>query len=47
MAENEQLHRENQRLKHRLEQAQSIIEFQKKVADLFGLPSRLEKQESA
>ena len=44
IAENEQLHRENQRLKHRLEQAQSIIEL---VADLFGLPSRLEKQESA
>ncbi|MGI0034439.1 MAG: transposase [Nitrososphaera sp.] len=42
MAENEQLHRENERLKHRLEQAQTIIEFQKKVTDLFGLPSRLE-----
>lgn len=47
IAENEELRRENQRLKHRLEQAQTIIEFQKKVTDLFGLPSRLEKQESA
>ena len=47
MAENEQLRRENERLKHRLEQAQAIIEVQKKVADLFGLPSKIETQESA
>jgi hypothetical protein len=44
--ENEQLRGENEGLKRRLEQAQTIIEFQKKVADLFGLPSQFAKKES-
>lgn len=41
--ENEQLRRENEQLKRRLEQAETIIEFQKKVADLFGTPRPEEK----
>lgn len=41
--ENEQLRRENEELKRQLEQAETIIEFQKKVADLFGTARRGEK----
>ncbi len=36
--ENERLRRENERLKHRLEQAEVIIEVQKKVAGILGIP---------
>lgn len=32
------LERENARLKHRLKQAETIIEFQKKLNDLLGIP---------
>ena len=32
------LERENTRLKHRLKQAGIIIEFQKKLNDLLGIP---------
>jgi transposase len=46
IAENQRLRQENERLKHRLDEAETIVEFQKKVAALFGLPSRIEKQES-
>ncbi len=35
-----ELERENRRLQRRLEQAQTIIEFQKKVSDLLGIPLR-------
>jgi transposase-like protein len=38
-AELERLRRENARLKHRLQQAETIIEFQKKVAELLDRPS--------
>jgi transposase len=41
--ENEQLRRENEELKRKLEQAETIIEFQKKVAELFGTPRPQEK----
>lgn len=34
----EQLRRENQRLTHRLKQAETIIEFQKKVSEILGIP---------
>ena len=34
----ERLRRENSRLTHRLKQAETIIEFQKKVADILGIP---------
>ena len=33
-----QLGRENEKLRHRLKQADTIIEFQKKVHDLLGIP---------
>ena len=41
---NEELEKENQKLRRRLEEAQIIIEFQKKVADLLGIP--LQKPEN-
>lgn len=41
--ENEQLRRENEELKQKLRQAETIIEFQKKVAELFGTPRQEEK----
>lgn len=34
----EQLERENERLRHRLKQAETIIEFQKKLQELLGNP---------
>jgi cell shape-determining protein MreC len=34
----EELERENQRLRQKLEQAETIIEVQKKVSDLLGIP---------
>jgi hypothetical protein len=36
--ENERLRRENQKLRQRLQQAEIIIEFQKKLSDLLGIP---------
>jgi transposase InsO family protein len=33
-----QLERENQKLRHRLKQAETIIEFQKKVHEILGIP---------
>ena len=36
--ENEQLRRENQRLAERLRQAETIIEVQKKVSEMLGIP---------
>jgi transposase-like protein len=38
IAENERLHRENLRLERRLHQAETIIEVQKKVSELLGIP---------
>ncbi len=37
-AENERLRRENARLQQRLKQAETIIECQKKLSDLLGIP---------
>jgi transposase-like protein len=34
----EKLERENQRLRKRLQQAETIIEFQKKVSEMLGIP---------
>ena len=36
--ENERLRRENHKLRQRLQQAEIIIEFQKKLSDLLGIP---------
>ena len=36
--ENEQLRRENQRLAERLRQAETIMEVQKKVSEMLGIP---------
>ena len=36
--ENERLRRENSRLQQRLEQAEIIIEVQKKVSEILGIP---------
>jgi transposase len=36
--ENERLRRQNERLAHRLERAETIIEIQKKVATMLGIP---------
>lgn len=36
--ENEKLRRQNARLAHRLEQAETIIDIQKKVATMLGIP---------
>ena len=36
--ENERLRKQNERLAHRLEQAETIIEIQKKVATMLGIP---------
>jgi transposase-like protein len=38
VAENERLKRENQRLAERLRQAETIIEVQKKLSDVLGIP---------
>jgi len=37
-SENEKLRRENERLLKRLKQAETIIEFQKKVSEILGIP---------
>jgi transposase-like protein len=46
VAENERLTRENARLEKRLEQAETIIEVQKKVATLLGIPLKDRDDES-
>ena len=38
VAENLQLRRENQRLERRLRQAETVLEVQKKVSELLGIP---------
>ena len=35
-----QLEKENRRLEHQLKQAQTIIEVQKKISDILGIPQR-------
>lgn len=35
-----ELERENERLRHRLQQAETIIEVQKKISDLLGVPRK-------
>lgn len=42
----EQLRRENQRLTHRLKQAETIIEFQKKVSEILGIPLHEPEEQS-
>jgi cell shape-determining protein MreC len=43
--ENEQLKRQNQKLSKRLQQAEIIIEFQKKLAEALGIPLKGENSE--
>jgi transposase len=43
--ENEQLKRQNQRLSKRLQQAEIIIEFQKKLSEVLGIPLEGESNE--
>jgi transposase-like protein len=43
--ENEQLKRQNQRLSKKLQQAEIIIEFQKKLAEALGIPLKGESNE--
>ena len=38
MVENQRLRKEIERLRHRLDQADTIIEFQKKVSEILGIP---------
>jgi len=38
VAENERLQRDNQRLTARLRQAETIIEVQKKLSEILGIP---------
>ena len=38
LQENDQLRRTNERLLHKLKQAETIIEFQKKISELLGIP---------
>ena len=38
IAENQRLKRENQRLAEKLRQAETIIEVQKKLSELLGIP---------
>ena len=46
--ENQRLQRENRQLQRRLDQAQTIIEFQKKVSELLGIPLKnLDSDENA
>ena len=37
-SENERLRKENARLRRRLEQAQAILEIQKKASEILGIP---------
>ena len=46
-AEIARLKRENERLRKRLEQAELIIEFQKKVSQMLGLPVEESEQDEA
>ena len=45
VAENEHLRRENQRLQKRLRQAETIIEVQKKLCEMLGLPVQTAESE--
>jgi transposase-like protein len=45
VVENEQLKRQNQKLSKRLQQAEIIIEFQKKLAEALGIPLKGENSE--
>jgi transposase len=45
VVENEQLKRQNQKLSKRLQQAEIIIEFQKKLAEALGIPLKGESSE--
>jgi len=45
VVENEQLKRQNQKLSKRLQQAEIIIEFQKKLAEALGIPLKGESNE--
>ena len=38
MEENARLRRDNHKLRQRLQQAETIIEFQKKLSELLGIP---------
>jgi len=40
-----ELERENQRLQQQLKQAQTIIEMQKKLSDLLGIPLESNEQD--
>ena len=45
-AENEKLRRQNARLEHRLRQTEAIIEIQKKVSEILGVPlARIDEAE--
>jgi regulator of replication initiation timing len=45
LQENDQLRRANDRLRRKLNQAEAIIEFQKKISELLGIPlSHLEAE---
>jgi transposase len=44
-AENEELRKENQQLKERLRKAELIIEVQKKISQMMGIPEGTEKEE--
>lgn len=45
VVDNEQLKRQNQRLSKRLQQAEIIIEFQKKLAEALGIPLKGDSNE--
>ena len=45
LEENQQLQRQNQRLSKRLQQAEIIIEFQKKLSEALGIPLQKESNE--
>ena len=45
VADNEQLKRQNQKLSKRLQQAEIIIEFQKKLAEALGIPLKADSIE--
>lgn len=45
--ENERLRRENARLRERLEQAETIIEVQKKISEILGIPLKNPKPDGS
>ena len=45
-AENERLRRENERLQKRLKQAETIIDVQKKLCEILGLPVHIPPEET-